>query len=505
MSVVHETMDHMTGPLTSLDAATAAVFEAWARALPPFGLLPTGDVSEMVGQMHSDGLLALLDSVTALGRRVDGLAAALAGEIARRSPLGSRADSLAHLSGFASPAKLVAASSGGAVARASVLASVGRGTARRRSLTGESLPADHPHLAAALASGAVSVEAAHLIMTMLDRLPSTVEHARRDRAEEMLAEHATRFSLADLNVLVARMSGHLDPDGVEPREEILRQGRSLVMTEDRSGRLTLRGVFDPETGAPIKAALDAYVTTAERAARGHNQPGGDDVADGPADGRGAGGDGAPARPVMREMRSSAQIRADGLADIARHVLACEDRVPGLPVTTVVVRMDVEDLQQRTGGSRFATIDGVAQPISAATARRLACSAGLLPAVFGGASIPLDLGRSARLFSRAQVLALWERDGGCASCGQTTFVEAHHATVDWIQGGRTDLGNGVLLCSRCHHRVHRHHWEISIDREGVVWFIPPPMIDPDRTPRPGVQRQSLRERTRQQQNQYVPQA
>lgn len=190
----------------------------------------------------------------------------------------------------------------------------------------------------------------------------------------------------------------------------------------------------------------------------------------------------------------------------------------------MVHMDLEDLQDRFGGRKLATIDGVDQPISAATARRLACSAELIPAVFGGSSLPLDLGRSARLFSRAQILALWARDRGCASCGQTTFVEAHHATMDWVKGGRTDLRDGVLLCSRCHHRVHRYGWEIRIEADGAggsgagsragangadangagangpgasgkVWFIPPAFVDPDRRPRPGVQRQSLREKGR----------
>ena len=471
----------MDGPLISINTAAAVLGEVWVGALPPFGLLDSDDVSVLVGQMDDGGLLALLDRVTALGRRVDALTAALAGEVAERSPVGSRMEGLAHRSGFSSPGRLVAASTGGHVARAAVMAAVGKGTARRRSLVGEVLPAVHPHVAAVLQAGAISVEAAHLIMGMLDGLGSRVAPDRVDAAEEMLAEKATRFSLDQVLELVKRMEAHLDPDGVEPREEVLRAGRSLTVREDKAGRLQLRGSFDPETGAPIKAALEAYVSFALRESRGHNHPGGttcagEHDADGAAgsvgDGAGSAVDGNGGVRVMSETRSTAQICADGLADFARHVLGCEDRVPGLPATTVVVRMDVEDLQDREGGCGFATLDGIAQPVSAATARRSACSAGLLPAVFGGASLPLDLGRSTRLFSRYQVLALWGRDGGCASCGQTTFVEAHHAGVDWAQGGRTDLGKGVLLCSRCHHRVHRHEWEIRIDRSGV-WFIPPP--------------------------------
>lgn len=79
----------------------------------------------------------------------------------------------------------------------------------------------------------------------------------------------------------------------------------------------------------------------------------------------------------------------------------------------LVRVDLADLECRDCGRGFATIDGVDQPISAGAARRMACTAGLIPAVFDGGSLPLDLGRRSRIFTKAQVLPLWERDDGCA--------------------------------------------------------------------------------------------
>nr|NLD41617.1 HNH endonuclease [Actinomycetales bacterium] len=115
---------------------------------------------------------------------------------------------------------------------------------------------------------------------------------------------------------------------------------------------------------------------------------------------------------------------------------------------------------------------------------------------GASSLPLDVGRARRYFTRTQVLGLWERDGGCASCGQTTFLEAHHNQWWDRDHGPTDLTNGVLLCSRCHHRVHADHWEIHTDPVShAVAFIPPAHIDPDRTPRPGVHRHHPREHHR----------
>lgn len=174
----------MTAPALELRAAVSRVEAAWARALPPFGTRQRTDVSEALHEMDDAGLLALVDEVTALGRRVEALTAAVAGEVAERSPVGSRTESLAHRAGFASPGRLMAAASGGPVGRAAVEAAVGRATARRRTLTGETLPAVHPHVAAVLRRGSVSVAAAHLIVAMLDRVgggPSPRTWTRRSR------------------------------------------------------------------------------------------------------------------------------------------------------------------------------------------------------------------------------------------------------------------------------------------------------------------------------------
>lgn len=68
-----------------------------------------------------------------------------------------------------------------------------------------------------------------------------------------------------------------------------------------------------------------------------------------------------------------------------------------------------------------------------------------------------------------------------------MTKAHHIRWWARDGGKTDLSNGVLLCETCHHLIHDVEWEIRIDGDGIagrVWFIPPPHIDPRRTPRLG---------------------
>ncbi|MGO1543488.1 MAG: DUF222 domain-containing protein [Gulosibacter sp.] len=188
---------------------------------------------------------------------------------------------------------------------------------------------------------------------------------------------------------------------------------------------------------------------------------------------------------------------------------------------------------RTG---LASIDGNTL-IDIATARKLAAAANIIPAVLGTDGAVLDLGRDARHFSRAQRLALVERDGGCAFCGlPPSMTEAHHIRWWKAHDGTTNLDNGILLCTTCHHRVHAG-WDIrivhqspespiSIDRRrqplphalphesgisgseragtnqragasgragtgtrhpnrgGTVWFIPPATVDPRQEPRLG---------------------
>lgn len=54
-------------------------------------------------------------------------------------------------------------------------------------------------------------------------------------------------------------------------------------------------------------------------------------------------------------------------------------------------------------------------------------------------------------------------------------------------GKTDLEDGLLVCTGCHHRIHDDGWDIEIDGTGVdatIWFLPPPWLDPQRTPHLG---------------------
>ena len=405
------------------------------------------------GALSPSELAAVSQAFGALKRHVDAAFAPVAAEISRQSRRELGKDSFARKQGFASPVALISTTTGTSVGEAVRIVQVGEATAPRVSLTGEALPAKHRHVAAAVSAGCIGMTAASAIINLLERLALRVDAARLDDAESRLVALAPGLRPDELGKLLARAEAHLDPDGVEPRHGQLRSER-CVQLQERDGMLVISGKLDPETGAPVKAALDALVGEALR--RNEHT----DDAD-------------------RDQRSVRQIQADALADICRHAIGCTE-VPTAPTATVVVRVDLAALEAGVGA---ATIDGIAQPVPAATVRRLAADAQIIPCVLGGESEILDWGRAKRLFTPAQKLALADRDGGCVGCGAPpAWCHGHH--LEWWErdGGRTDLANGVLLCTGCHHRLHSDGWEISVDGPGIdahVWLIPPPWIDPQR--------------------------
>ncbi|HEX6367048.1 MAG TPA: DUF222 domain-containing protein [Agromyces sp.] len=447
----------MDSPLAQLEAQLGALRETWAGAMPAFGAL-VGAAQSSVEQMSDDGLVRVTDSIAQLRRYTEALLARVAAEIEKRSHREFGVDGLAKAKGFHNPARLVAASTGISRGDAAKLIAVGTATSELRSFTGERGPARHPHVASSLDGGRIGIDAASAITTMLDRVGLSADPAATATTEAALVQLAESAPLELLIRGVREAEARLDHDGIVRREDEIRHERSLIFHEWR-GMVHLHARLDPETAAPIKAAIEALVSDSLRRRR----PDGDTP------------------PIFDDERSIPQLQAVALAAIARHTLGCSSTLAPLAKTTVVVRLDLDTLREGLG---HASIDGIDEPISASVARRLSADAELIPAVFGGQCIPLDLGRSARLFSKAQRIALAERDGGCAACGQNIgYVEAHH--IRWWEhdAGPTDLANGVMLCSFCHHRMHREDWEIraTLDR---VWFIPPPSIDPARTPQLG---------------------
>jgi hypothetical protein len=131
---------------------------------------------------------------------------------------------------------------------------------------------------------------------------------------------------------------------------------------------------------------------------------------------------------------------------------------GAPSVRVVVT--ARDLREGSGAGE---IEGQTEAVSLPTVQRLLCGGSQTPILISSTGQPLDVGRSQRLFTARQRLALAARDGGCrwAGCERPpSWCEAHHIDPWLAEGGRTDVADGVLLCRHHHLLVHNNGWRIE---------------------------------------------
>jgi hypothetical protein len=391
-------------------------------------------------------LLAAVDAAGLAMRAGQALLAQFAGEVELRSApeLGM---GLAKEQGFGSAPRLIANVTGGSLTEARRLVEAGAelcgpSVAGLVSQDGCVPPEALGALAQALAGAQINVHAAALIRETL-RVVRT-ESPDRDSAdlERRLVEAARRVDLSELRRICEREHARHDVGALERREKLQWDARCASITAGADGMLVLTAALGPAQMEPVKQWFDAYVGAAFQRGRDSRMP---------------------------EERKAGQIRADGLIDLVSHALGCDSPVNGVK-TTVVVRMTLDELQ---GGSGVGEADATAAPISIGTLRAMMADAQVIPCVLGGGSAVLDWGRSTRLFTSDQKLALVERDGGCSWClAPPNWCDAHH--IRWWERdcGPTDLSNGVLLCRSCHMRIHHTGWTIVV-KDNVVWFNPPP--------------------------------
>jgi hypothetical protein len=316
---------------------------------------------------------------------------------------------------------------------------IDRGVARRDLALARSLDRRWTALASAHACGDVSTAQADVIARALDELPDRIPAETRVEAERVLVEHAATFAPRELRNLGRRILDVVAPEVGEDQE------RRRLEDEERQARrtatLTTRVNGDGTTSIRIRVPdgvadrLMTYLyawTNPRRAERANGT-------EGPESGGGAGSAAYPTR------------LGQAFCSLLEHLDPAKMPKHGGTATSVVVTMDLETLKSGLG---TATTD-TGLVISASEARRLACTGLIIPAVLGGKSEVLDLGRGRRLYEAAQRRAMGIRDQRCRAVGcdiPAAWCEAHHLTP-WSQGDRTDLADGVLLCSHHHHRAH----------------------------------------------------
>jgi hypothetical protein len=328
------------------------------------------------------------------------------------------------------------------------------GEAKEEVALAAALDRDLPATAPALAAGQISRRAAAVVAATTEKIARTTPADVVRQAEALLVEHAQALDPHTLERVARHLRHTLDPDrgAVLEREENAARARNSwewSIRPDGTSRSVLD--LDAETTAVLRTAVDPLAAP-----------------------RPAGPDGQPdPRPRPHRLADALGALAQAALDSAR----LPDQA-GQP-TQVVVHVPLTALQG-AGPAPGAVLDhGV--PISAETARRLACDALLVPAVLGAAGEPLDIGRASREPSAAIRRALVARDAGCAYCGAPArWCQAHHVQ-HWSRGGPTALSNLVLLCHRHHVAVHHDGWDVVIDADGLPTFHPPPWTDPARRP------------------------
>jgi hypothetical protein len=393
-----------------------------------------------VGAMSDDDVTRALDASTAAMSRVTAVAARVAAEADRRrlgDVVGARHTAL----WWAGRSRLT------------------RGEAARLVRLGRALEsARHEPVGAALANGLIHTDQAAVIVRAVDDLPSDLtDPAVRERARDVLLADAATHDARTLRILgrrildtVAPAIGETHEQRVLEQEERAAAARArFVMVDDGHGRC--HGRFTLPTLHAELLRTHLYALANPRRHRVDQVGGVED-------------DGAvlEAGPVI-----TPGLLGEALMEYVERYPA--EHLPGSGTTnaTVTVTMSLESL---ISGLGVATLDSGGR-ISAAEARRLACGAGLVPAVLGSRSEVLDLGRTSRLFKLPQRRAMGLRDGGCTAegCGMPPGACHAHHDLSWSREGPTDVDNGRLLCPRHHRLAHDRRYDLRRLPGGRVAF------------------------------------
>ncbi|MCF6377467.1 HNH endonuclease [Nocardioides KLBMP 9356] len=309
----------------------------------------------------------------------------------------------------------------------------------------------HADVARRLADGMLCVEQARAIVEAVEALPPVVDDEVRDRAEDALLELARQHDARDLKQLGKRILDAVAPEvgesheakRLEDEERRAAEASDFTLYDDGEGRCHGWFTVPTHVGTILRRTLLALANPARHGA---------------ADLRDASGEWKPSRRRMGEAF---------IEYVERYPLDAMPQTAGVNAT-VVVTMTLQDL---LGEHATALLDDGSR-MSAAQARRLACEAGIIPAVLGGKSQPLDLGRARRLFNKAQRIALGVRDRRCTAKGCETTASGCHAHHDdpWSRGGRTDLVNGRLLCPHHHRLAHDPRYAMTVHTDNKVTFV-----------------------------------
>ena len=282
-----------------------------------------------------------------------------------------------------------------------------------------------PRVADKLADGAITPEAASLILDAAGETP--VDHGVLLDAAEEEPDDLFRKTLKE------HVNERTNQEELEARRARQRRRRRATISEQDDGMLHLFAQFDPLTGNQVRAALLAKSDELFRSEDSKDRP------------------------------TYPQRLADALADLICHS-------EGAPAgVEMIVLADYDQVHDTISNARLTDETCLTEAETLA----LACDAKILPGIFNKHTGDALLGRSQRkipVWLRKQLIA---RDGGCIGCGAHHKICQVHHIRHWKHGGETTLENTCLVCWRCHHvRIHRHGEEITRHPGGRLTLGPP---------------------------------
>lgn len=317
-----------------------------------------------------------------------------------------------------------------------------RANARRRSQTLDATP----HLADALADGAITAGHVDALTRGSKQLDDGQRDALFDRADQ-LADVAASATVEEFSKRIRDEVKNLQADDGLDRLQRQRAAVRVNTWTDAEGMWNIRGRFDPVTGV----SLDSKLTASINALFAESVP-----------------DLCPADPVEKQkfLAGHALVKligcsaGSGRAGRPEYVVAIDADAPDVAGPVCEWPIPVE-IPARIMAELVA--DGEVDVVGVVVRN----------GVIVYAPGELQLGRTTRLANKAQRRALRALYSGCAIPGCSVRYDRcklHHI-IWWRHGGRTDLDNLLPLCARHHANVHNDEWvlELGARRELTVRF------------------------------------
>jgi hypothetical protein len=309
-----------------------------------------------------------------------------------------------------------------------------------------------PELGAALSAGEVSgahVDAVTAALRDLTPAQRRLLTGHGERLARLAAELAPDEFRRQLTKLVRTIQAD---DGIA---KLVRQQRAVRLRhwiDKVTGMMRMAGEFDPETGGKLIKRIEAHAETLFHATTPPLCP--DD-------------------PIARQqfLQAHALLDLTG-ANSGNPATSQAGRTSGVRwKTEMVITIDHETLLHGWhDGSRVdCGIDGLELPLD--TIRRMALFADIIPVLLDENGVVLKMGRTRRLATKDQRIALRAMYRTCAMPGCTTPVgrcTPHHCD-DWEHGGFTDIELLAPVCKHDHTTIHANGWtlHLALDRSLTI--------------------------------------